>query len=146
MKPRRVIGLGSPFGDDQLGWQAVEALRGRLDGAELLTCDAPVRLLPLMEGARSVCLVDGVVSGAPPGTLHRFQGLPPGMPFRLSSHGVGLAEVLELGRALGIAPQLTFLGIEVASAGAMGPAVAEALPRLTAAIEAWCRTPKPAPW
>jgi hydrogenase maturation protease len=76
------------------------------DGADLLLAWA---------GADQVIVVDAVVSGAPVGTIHVIDGtrqaVPPA-PLH-STHGLGVAEAVALGRALGSLPRLlTVYGIE----------------------------------
>ena len=143
MTPIRIIGIGSPFGDDQLGWEAVEAIRrsGLLDNlpqgmVSTHTCDRPGSgLLALMEGARHVILIDAMRSGAVPidGTSSgaapvdvRSSGAAPGNIRRLekgdiedsvgllSSHGFGVASALALGEVLGVLPcQWVCYGVEL---------------------------------
>ena len=99
-------------------------------------------LIEAMEGCHKVVFVDAVVSGAPPGTLHILEWqpgvmLPRGME-RVSSHGFGLREVLELAMTLDSLPeQVLICGIEVASTEpGMGltPEVATAVPEAVDAI------------
>ncbi|MDR7433030.1 MAG: hydrogenase maturation protease [Armatimonadota bacterium] len=79
----------------------------------------PLDLLELWGSFDAVYVLDGVVSGAPPGTVHRWElaegrvlSASPGV----STHGLGVAEVVELGRALGrLPPVLVVYGVEVAS-------------------------------
>jgi hydrogenase maturation protease len=63
--------------------------------------------------------VDAVSSGAPAGTIHRLDASERELPaemFRASTHHVGLAEAVELARALGRLPARTVIyGIEGAS-------------------------------
>ena len=80
MSPIRIIGVGSPFGQDRYGWQAVDALRDSdplqhyPDGlVSLHRCDRPgMDLLNVMRGADGVIIIDAVQSTAVPGTLHCF--------------------------------------------------------------------------
>ena len=76
----------------------------------------PTALIDAWEGADALWLVDAVSSGAEPGTVHRLdaseRALPPDL-FRASTHHVGLAEAVELARALGRLPARTVVfGIE----------------------------------
>jgi hydrogenase maturation protease len=114
-----VIGVGNPWrGDDGAGLAVARRLRGTLpDGVDVLEREGePTSLLDAWEGADALWLVDAVSSGAPPGTLHRLdaaeQELPAGM-FGASTHHFGLAEAVELARALGRLPRRTVVfGVE----------------------------------
>jgi hydrogenase maturation protease len=71
--------------------------------------------------ARAVYLVDAVSSGGEPGSIYRFDATarPLGAPFsRRGTHAFGVAETIELSRALGRLPlQLIGYGIEGRSFG-----------------------------
>lgn len=74
-------------------------------------------LLDVWEGAQAVVLIDAVRSGAPPGTIHRLEASSAAIPTSLrggaSTHAVGLAEAIELARALGRLPdRLVIFGVE----------------------------------
>jgi hydrogenase maturation protease len=114
-----VIGVGNPLrGDDAAGVVVAGYLRSRVpEGVEVVACDAePSRLMEAWEGAESVLLVDTVASGAPPGTLHRFEAGDEAVPartFRSSTHAIGIADTIELARALGRLPRrVRVYGIE----------------------------------
>jgi hydrogenase maturation protease len=66
-----------------------------------------------------VIVVDAVVSGAPPGTIHRLdvhEGPLPTRWFHASTHAFGVAETLELARALQqLPPRVLVYGIEAGS-------------------------------
>lgn len=76
----------------------------------------PLDLIEAWSGHDDVIVVDAVVSGAPPGAILEWDAracplAPAG--FRCSTHGFGVAEAVELARALGRLPKrLTILGIE----------------------------------
>jgi len=132
--------LGSPFrGDDAAGPAVAERLRAA--GATVLDCaDEPTRLLDLWDGLDTLVVVDAVRSGAPPGTMHRVEARDGPLPRDLrlaSTHAMGIADALELGRALGRAPRrVVVVGVEGASFGMgeeLSPAVAAALDPLAAA-------------
>jgi hydrogenase maturation protease len=133
--------LGSPFrGDDAVGPTAAERLRAA--GAAVLDCaDEPTRLLDQWEGLQTVVVVDALRSGSAPGTLHRIDAGDGPLPRDLrlaSTHAMGIADALELGRALGRAPRrVVVLGLEGASFGMgeeMTPAVAANLDELVASV------------
>lgn len=119
----KVLGIGSPFGVDSVGWQVVELLlqSNRLTGYEsqhlqMEWHDRPgIRLLTLMADASHVLMIDAVVSGHPIGTIHRLENQAiEALPNLLSTHDMGVAEVLQLGRALNQLPQhLVLYGMEV---------------------------------
>lgn len=118
MNPVTVIGIGSPYGDDQLGWQVVERLQNLSTATNIATLirDRPgTRLLEDLGGCHHAVLVDAVCSDAPAGTLHCLdvKGLE-AIPIMTSSHGLGLAETLCLGRILGILPaEILLYGIAI---------------------------------
>jgi hydrogenase maturation protease len=132
-----VIGIGNALrGDDGAGIEVAERLHG-------LACDEePSRLIEAWEGADAVILVDTVVSGAPPGTVRRFDASHEPIParaLRSSTHAIGLAETIELARALGRLPaRVIVFGIEGArfTAGAhLTPQVEAAVCRVATEIE-----------
>lgn len=108
-EPITIVGLGSPFGDDQVGWRVAEALRRRLpEGrARVLSLDRPgPALLDEIAGRHVAILIDGAVTGEPAGTLHRLDAAQvTGAAATRSSHGLGVGHALQLGRALGILPR-----------------------------------------
>jgi len=119
---RVVVGVGNPYrGDDGAGLAVAERLRGRLpDGVELAECaDEPTRLLDAWDGADAALVVDAVASGGEPGTVHRFDASAEPIParvFRSSTHAFGIAEAIELSRALGtLPPRIVVYGIEGAA-------------------------------
>jgi hydrogenase maturation protease len=135
--------VGSPFGDDTLGLRVAPLLEREFDARRVGVSyhDRPgVRLLESLEGARKVVLVDGVQSGAAPGTLHRIEGeaIYRQLAKHTSTHGFGLAEAIALAVRLGYAPDdLVLHGVEVGSAeldAGLSEAVEAALPRLVSAV------------
>ncbi|MFA5787432.1 MAG: hydrogenase maturation protease [Actinomycetota bacterium] len=76
-------------------------------------------LVAAWQGFHTVVLVDAVCSGATPGTIHRFDAssapLPATAGFQ-ATHSFGVAQAVELARALGQLPQRVIVyGIEGAS-------------------------------
>jgi hydrogenase maturation protease len=106
-----VIGLGNAArGDDAAGLIAARRLNGVEHEGD------PLALLDVWDSAEWVVVIDAVRSGAVPGTIHRFDGaepLPAAVRSSTSTHAVGLAEAIELARALGRLPaELIVYGIE----------------------------------
>jgi hydrogenase maturation protease len=79
----------------------------------------PTSLIEAWEGAVAVWVADAVSSGAEPGTVHRHDASGQALPatlFDTSTHHFGLAEAVEIARALGRLPRSTVVyGIEGAS-------------------------------
>lgn len=120
-----VLGLGNLLcGDDGLGVVAAQELARRyemptgvvvLDGGTL-----GLSLLPHLEQARIVLLLDAVAADAPAGSLVRLEGeaVAPAAACRLSPHQVGVAELLDALQLLGRWPQrLLLLGLVPAHIG-----------------------------
>jgi hydrogenase maturation protease len=103
----------------------------------------PTGLIETWEGAEAAWLVDAASSGAPPGTVHRLEAGERPLPaelFRASTHHVGLAEAVELARALGRLPKRVIVyGIEGASFSAgdvLSPEVEAAAAQVVDAVKA----------
>ncbi len=99
----------------------------------------PLDLMEEWQGHDDVVVVDAVVSGAPPGTIIEWDAIScplRAVEFRCSTHGFGVAEAVELARALGRLPaKLTIFGIEgrdFTPGGAPSVEVLEAVERLAA--------------
>jgi hydrogenase maturation protease len=135
--PVRVIGCGSPQGDDALAWEVIRQLRcdARLPvGVELQSIDGGHRLLDVLDGRGTLVLVDAVSPGGDAGAIHRFEWpddrldrLRPG-----TTHHMRPVEALELAATLGmLPPRVVVFGIEATSleaSGSVSNAVAAALP------------------
>jgi hydrogenase maturation protease len=118
-----ILGIGSPSGDDQAGWLTVDALldSGTGSGGEIVIekLDRPgANLIPLLDNAAWVILVDAMQSEGPAGRIQRFDQKDwSGYSHGLSSHGFGVLDALSLAQALGcMPPRLDLYGIELGSA------------------------------
>lgn len=119
--PRTVVlGAGNPFRrDDGAGPAVARRLAGRLPAGVTVAAipgDA-ADLLAALEGAARAVIVDATASGAPAGTVRVFDAAAAPLPATFcrsgSSHGLGVAEAVELARVLGrLPPRLTVYGIE----------------------------------
>jgi hydrogenase maturation protease len=138
-----VIGLGNEWrSDDGVGLEVARRLHGKsLDGE-------PIGLVQALNGDGEVVLVDAVSSGAPPGTVHRFEAGSTPLPAQLfgasSTHALGLAEAVELARALGCLPaRVTVYGIEGAAfsfGNGLSPEVADAADRVVEEVRTCTRS------
>lgn len=131
-----VVGLGNPIlGDDGVGWRVAEAFAATRPGPDVEVICLSVGGLALMEhlaGYRRALIVDAVVTGAPPGTLHAFsaaQLADRSSHHTASVHDLGLAVALDLGRQLGLElpEDLHVLGIEAAPGFEFGETLAVAV-------------------
>jgi hydrogenase maturation protease len=137
-----VVGMGSEYRrDDGAGPAVAVQVARRADGvADLGPIADPLDLLGLWDDADLAVVVDAVHSGAEPGTVQLIEiGTGPdggshGEPSSVSStHGIGLAGVLRLARAVDRAPKrVVVVGIEGEDFGqgaGLSPAVVRAVPR-----------------
>ena len=119
----RIIGIGSPFGADRVGWCVAECLKrsNQLRGMpgvawEVLIRDRPgAMLLNDLHGIERAVLIDAMCSSDEIGRVRCLTiddaithcGLS-------SSHGFGVGEALSLGRMLGELPRdLSIFGVEI---------------------------------
>ena len=134
-----VIGVGAPLrGDDAIGCAVVEELRRRAQtGVTAVVAIAPSRLLDLWTGHSAVVVLDAVRTGRHPAgtvTITSVDAQPLRQPASSSggTHGFGIADTVELARALGRLPdRLTLVTVEAAAfdqGSPLSPAVAAAVP------------------
>jgi len=137
-----IIGLGSPHGDDQVGWKAVELLRGRCRGGDAVwAAKTPLDVVDRLDPSCHAVVIDACQTGTPPGTICRWTW--PTDPISgtrsFSSHGLAIGEVLQLAATLGRAPRsVVVFGVEIESCQpgeGLSGAVARSLPRLVELIE-----------
>ena len=137
-----VIGVGNEYrSDDGVGIVAARRLR-ECFGTEITVLEETGEGAALMEAWHSatwVLLVDAVHSGAPPGTIHRFDARAAPLPaelFHCSTHAFSVAEAIELARSLEQLPaHLIVYGVEGEKFDAgvgLWPAVAQAVETLVA--------------
>ncbi|HET9019700.1 MAG TPA: hydrogenase maturation protease [Acetobacteraceae bacterium] len=141
-----VIGIGNPDrGDDAVGLLVARLLAEALppDVAVTEAGGDALMLLERWRGADPVVLVDAAAPLSMPGTIHRLDPVAAPLPREIalgSTHAFGVAEAVELARALGRLPErMTIYAIEGASfaAGAvLTPVVAAAAREVAARITA----------
>jgi hydrogenase maturation protease len=116
-----VIGLGNELrGDDRVGFDVVRRLLTKVDSTEVELLEMhgePTGLLERWVSRRAVVLVDAMHSGAPPGTIRRFDAVAEPLlqvPRSFSStHALSLGDVIELARTLAVLPaRLTVYAVE----------------------------------
>jgi hydrogenase maturation protease len=139
-----VIGIGNPLrGDDGVGVVVAERIRARGAGnVDVTVLDGDgASLVERWAGAAAVIVVDATRSAAPPGSIERFDAVRSPLPCvgrSATSHGFGLAEAVELARALDrLPPALIVYGIAGRSfemGEGLSPAVAAAVPEVVARV------------
>ncbi|HUC75562.1 MAG TPA: hydrogenase maturation protease [Vicinamibacterales bacterium] len=140
-----VLGLGNLLLEDDGVGSAAMALLNECyvppDGARVLDGGTlGLSLLPYLEDAEAVILVDAVKTDAPPGTFVRLDGddVGPAVGTRLSPHQIGVADLLDGARLLGrYPPRVVLLGLVPGSmelAVGLSPSVRIALPGLVERI------------
>lgn len=139
-----VIGVGNALrGDDAAGLAVAEAIRASApDDVAVRVCEEePSRLIDAFGDAEVAFLVDAVSTGAPPGTVHRFDASDApvrSLELRSSTHALGIGETLELARALGRLPRRTVVvgieGTDFVARDGMTPAVAAGVAQAAAAL------------
>lgn len=121
--PILLVGIGQSLrGDDAAGLDAVRLWQESFPENPALVqvelCELPgLDLLDLLAGTSTAILVDAVLSGAAPGTIHRLtrEQLALFMSGSSSAHGWGLAETLALGSQLdplALPGKIILIGIE----------------------------------
>lgn len=102
-----LIGIGSPYGDDQVGWRVVEAVQIAALPLSAVRCETPVTtLLALLQQNENVILVDAVAYAAPVGTVLCWSGVDVMQAqSAVSTHGFNLASVLALANSLSLLPR-----------------------------------------
>ncbi|WP_455212195.1 hydrogenase maturation protease [Kaarinaea lacus] len=118
-----VVGVGSPFGDDSLGWDVVRQLRlhpkiQQLSAQEVVIqcADRPgIDLLNIINQAHTALIIDAAVSDFPPGTITRLENDEIDTILQsTSTHDFGVLETIALGKALNQLPQrVIILGITI---------------------------------
>lgn len=141
--PRRTlaIGIGSPHGDDQVGWLVMERLAAlELRHVRVRLAQSPVEILEWLDGAAEVVICDACQSSGPIGTVRRWAW--PAQQLAVSprrcSHDISLTYILAFAAELRRLPEaVTVWGVEVgdlAPGSAPSDAVLAGVPELVRAI------------
>ena len=116
MSTTLVLGLGNILlGDEGVGIRVVERLQARYDlPDEVQVLDGGtlgLDLLPYVEDADRLMVVDALELGAEPGTVARLEGqeVPAFLGVKVSPHQVGLADLMAVTRLRGQFPSVLVL-------------------------------------
>jgi hydrogenase maturation protease len=119
-----IVGIGSPHGDDQIGWRVANTLRFAVSPAnEVREASTPSQLLDWLDGVDRLIVCDACQvrrrgpddSSGDALRVHRWQRptLQVSMLRSAGSHSFGLPQVLQLAERLGSLPQeVIVFGIE----------------------------------
>ncbi len=137
-----LVGIGSPHGDDQIGWHLADELARLRPTFAVKRLMSPIELLDELDGVEWLIVIDGCRTGSPPGSLARWRWPEGPLASTLFSgtHDLGLAAVLQLGTTLGTLPDaVTVFGLEIGSAmpgSHLSPELTMALPSIARSIDA----------
>ena len=141
-----LAGIGNEFrSDDAAGIYTVQQIEKKSRGAAECRYfqEDILSLLPMLETGNTVIIVDAVMSGSLPGTLHRFdlsREIPDSPGIRFSGHSFSPLDAVRLAMAyIKIPEKLILFGIEGINFGhgtAMSPEVKKAADGLAGAIHA----------
>lgn len=130
-----VVGLGSPHGDDQIGWKVAEAIADRVGPPiEVRNLTVPIDLAAAIEGFDRVIVIDACRDDEAHLPMHRWEWPSPEIGWIRASgtHAIGLPESLKMIERLGRLPgEVIVWGIpgRCFSAGAeLGERLREAIP------------------
>ena len=131
---RLLVGIGSPHGNDRVGWEIARRVGERIGSALVVRCArTPVELLDWLEGIDTLDVCDAVSSSAA-GSIHCWRWPAPEIE-RISfrgSHDFALPEVLVLAETLGRLPRearIWGLGVRPSAPfGSLSPEVVVAIP------------------
>jgi len=141
-----VLGAGNPLmGDDGLGIEVLEAIAQKwVESHDIRFLDGGIwgmRLLPHIEDADRLLVIDAVRTGAAPGTLVRLEReeIPRHLRTKISPHQIDLSEVFAVAELRGTFPrEAVVLGIEPAQIDAyleISTEVIASVPSLVDAVE-----------
>lgn len=110
----RVIACGNPMmGNDGVGLAVKEALQASRPDLDVIDGGlGGLSLVTLLEDCDGAVIVDATCGMGELGKVETFRDIPPSTLFPLSLHDVGIAETLEVARAVGITTKVAIVGIE----------------------------------
>lgn len=119
----KVIGIGSPFGHDTLGWQVIDHLKRQYIPSsrssrhiDLIEADRPgISLIQMLQGAQLVILIDAIQDERKHGEIIRLdKSQLIHQQNRLSSHVLDVSSAIALAEKLRLLPEkLVILGLGI---------------------------------
>lgn len=140
--PTLIVGIGSPHGDDQAGWQIAERLACQLDPehVEVRAAASPIQLVDWLDDVDRLILCDACRGMGRVGQIRRWTWPTPELQEVLWSgtHNFSLPAVLQLAERLErLPPDVAIWSVEGAASDAMSAVsaeVAEVLPGMADGI------------
>lgn len=137
-EPWVIVGVGSPHGDDQIGWCVAQLLAEQFEAGELelQLLTRPVSQLWTLLNSPRLLIIDACLADLPTATLRRItlEQLETQSTGLLSSHSLGVAELLTLAKGMGMQiDHLRIFGIQLLQTEPMAelsPQLKVALPRI----------------
>jgi hydrogenase maturation protease len=133
----RVIGLGSPFGEDRAGWLVIDRLQGQVPASvDVVALDRPgAALVNWMRECEHLILIDAVLAPEQCGTYALLAIDELAQPSSLSGHMLNLAETVALAQTLGQAPgKLEIYGINIRNLETLSKPVSNCIALLSAQL------------
>ncbi len=119
---RAILGVGSPFGEDRVGWVVIDKIEQQLSQTKkanpdvvIEKCDRPgLSLIEKIKTVDHLIMIDAVKSQHEHGKIHELSLADLSTQTLFSTHGFGVANALALADALNLLPQKTIIyGIEI---------------------------------
>ena len=105
--PVVVVGLGSPHGDDQVGWRVIELLQRQENlPAKAIVVREGSDLVTNLEGCRRLIIIDACRSGSQIGSITQLRWPDPQIveDSHRSMHGMTASQAMRLAEQLGRVP------------------------------------------
>ena len=138
-----VVGIGSPHGDDQLGWLVIDGLPARLPaGIAMHKARGGIELLEYLAGQDLGLIIDAVAPSGHPGRIRLFTWPCPELSASspAGTHDLGLLEALQMAEAMGQLPGcLQVLTMEAKQTMPGADPSLEVLSRLDSVIDGVCK-------
>ncbi|GAB5046782.1 hydrogenase maturation protease [Thermodesulfovibrio sp. TK110] len=136
-----VVGIGNPnFKDDGVGLNIVEKLNGLVDTVSLLNIS--FQIIDSILGYDKAVIVDGVKSGAEPGSILEFNTDYWGDIYASGTHNLSIFEILRIGYSLfsdEMPKEIKIIGVEVEDVETLSrqlsPSVEAAIPDVISKIK-----------
>ncbi len=143
MKPSPlVVGIGSPHGDDRVGWEVARRIAAIAGEEWPVRClRSPVELLDLLDGVESLEICDAFVGDSTAGTVVCWQWPASEIehaPF-VGTHDLSLPAVISLAEKLKCLPPVVRIwGVGIKPSGVWAPLSEDATLAVATAVERIC--------